>query len=264
MPHAFFLGILYSMYSFKLVQHFFSYSPPYQGTCLPLLSDSSDHVCIESSNISTGYDAISLKSGWDEYGIAYDRPTADVHIRGVHLQSTAGSGVAFGSEMSGGISNILVERLHLHDSFIGVALETSQGRGGYIEDILISDVIMDNVQTGIRATGQFDTHPDDKYDPSAFPVVKSITFKDIVGTNISIAGSFSGIYESPFTKICLSNISISLSSDPSESWICSNVSGFSENVLPEPCPDLQNSFSNTSSTCFSPSHSNSEVAVSSL
>ncbi|GKD56879.1 probable polygalacturonase, partial [Tanacetum coccineum] len=37
--------------------------------------NSSDSVCIENSNISMGYDAISLKSGWDEYGIKYGIPT---------------------------------------------------------------------------------------------------------------------------------------------------------------------------------------------
>ncbi|PQQ06799.1 putative polygalacturonase isoform X1 [Prunus yedoensis var. nudiflora] len=48
-----------------------------------------------------------LKSGWDEYGIAYGKPTKNVHIRSVNLQSSLGAGLAFGSEMSGGISTYL-------------------------------------------------------------------------------------------------------------------------------------------------------------
>ncbi|XP_028066140.1 probable polygalacturonase [Camellia sinensis] len=90
--------------------------------------------------------------------------------------------------MSGGISNILAEHLHLHDSFIGVEVKTSRGRGGYVKDILISDVEMANVDIAIEATGQFDSHPDEKFDPDALPVVQLITFKDIVGTNITTAG----------------------------------------------------------------------------
>ncbi|KAL6958695.1 hypothetical protein U1Q18_020019 [Sarracenia purpurea var. burkii] len=200
-----------------------------------------------------GYDAIVLKSGWDEYGIAYSRPTTNVHIRDVRLKSSLGAGLAFCSEMSGGISNVLAEHLHLRDSFTGIKIKASKGRGGYVKYILISDVIMVNVQLALEATGQCESHPDDKFDPYALPIVKSITFKDIVGTNITTAGMFLGISESPFTSICLLNISLSISFDsfdPSTIWVCSNVSGFSEAVSPEPCPDLQESFPNSSSACF--------------
>ena len=186
-----------------------------------------------------GYDAIVLKSGWDEYGIAYGRPTRDVHIRRVRLRSSSGSGLAFGSEMSGGISNILVENIHLQDSSNGIKIKTTKGRGGYMKDIFISDVEMENVGLAIGATGQCRSHPDDKYDPGALPIVDGITFKDMVGTNISIAGNFSGIYESPFTSICLFNVSLSITSNSSEPWLCSNVFGSSEGVSPEPCPNLQ-------------------------
>ncbi|CAL5357700.1 unnamed protein product [Camellia sinensis] len=244
-----------------LVQNITAHSPPASPYTSGIVPDSSELVCIENSNISVGYDAIVLKSGWDEYGISYSRPTTNVHIRNVHLQSSSGSGLAFGSEMSGGISNILAEHLHLHDSFIGVEVKTSRGRGGYVKDILISDVEMANVDIAIEATGQFDSHPDEKFDPDALPVVQLITFKDIVGTNITTAGMFSGIYESPFTSICLFNISFSIDFDPlTTSWVCSNVSGYSEFVSPEPCPETS-SFSNSSTACFLFLHSRSRVAI---
>nr|GMD22070.1 probable polygalacturonase [Ipomoea batatas] len=233
-------------------------SSPYTNGIVP---DSSEHVCIENSNISMGHDAIVLKSGWDEYGIAYGRPAANVHIRGVRLQSSVGAGIAFGSEMSGGISNVLVENLYLHDSFAGIELKTARGRGGYIQDILVSNVAMENVRVAIKATGYSDTHPDDEYDPEAFPLVSEITFEDIVGSNISIAGNFTGLSESPFTSICLSNITFSISPAASEPWICSNVSGFSSNVSPEPCPEFQTLIANISATCFSFQSPFNQVAV---
>lgn len=226
-------------------------------------SDSSNHVCIEHSNISMGQDAIALKSGWDEYGIDYGKPTENVHIREVRLQSTEGAGVAFGSEMSGGISNVLVENLYLHESLMGIELKTARGRGGYIQGIILSDVVMENVEVGIKATGYIDTHPDDNFDPNAYPVVSNITFKDIVGTNISTAGNFTGLPESPFTSICLSDIYFSISPDPSiPQWICFAVSGFSSNVSPEPCSELQNPISDTySTTCTSLLRPFTQVAI---
>ncbi|KAK6941034.1 Glycoside hydrolase, family 28, partial [Dillenia turbinata] len=215
-----------------------------------LVPDSSDYVCIEDSNISMGYDGIVLKSGWDEYGISYGRPTSNVHIRGVKLQSSSGTGLAFGSEMSGGISDILAENLHLQNSYSGIKLKTSRGRGGYMKGIVISDVEMENIYMALAATGQFGSHPDDKFDPTALPVVNDITFRNMVGTNITFAGNFSGIIESPFTSICLSNITFSVTSDPSTSWVCSSVLGFSSDVSPQPCSNLQTSLSYSSQACF--------------
>ncbi|PIN24160.1 hypothetical protein CDL12_03110 [Handroanthus impetiginosus] len=226
-----------------LVQNITVHAPsdsPYTSGIVP---DSSDHVCIENSNISMGYDAIVLKSGWDEYGIAYARPTSRVQVIRARLQSSSGSGLAFGSEMSGGISTILAEQLYVHNSITGIELKTAKGRGGYIENILVADVYMENVQQGIKATGQYTSHPDDGFDPNALPVVSEITFRDIFGVNITTAGIFSGLHESPFTSLCLSNVSFSVTSDPSGSWICSNIVGSSNDVSPEPCPELQNSSS---------------------
>ncbi|KAL2535268.1 Pectin lyase-like superfamily protein [Forsythia ovata] len=235
-----------------LIQNITVYAPPDSPYTSGIVPDSSEHVCIENSNISLGYDSVVLKSGWDEYGIAYGKPTTNVHIRGLRLQSYSGSGMAFGSEMSGGISSILVENLHVLDSPIGIELKTARGRGGYIKGINISDVFMENVQQGIKATGQWESHPDDKFDPSALPVVSEITFTDITGINITTAGYFSGIKESPFTSICLSNVSLSVTSDPSTSWVCSDVSGSSKNVSPKPCPELQSSVSIYSVASFLP------------
>ncbi|XP_061369339.1 probable polygalacturonase [Gastrolobium bilobum] len=224
-------------------------TPPESPYTVGIVPDSSDNVCIEDCIVVMGYDAISLKSGWDEYGIAYGRPTENVHIRRVHLSAISGSTLAFGSDMSGGISNVLVEHVHLFNSNSGIEFRTTKGRGGYMKEIVISDIQMENIYTAIAAKGQCGSHPDDKFDPNALPLLDHITVKDVTGSNITIAGSFNGIEESPFTNICLSNITLSTNSVSAITWECSNVYGFSESVLPEPCPDLENP-SNSSSSCF--------------
>ncbi|KAK8635045.1 hypothetical protein V6N13_022923 [Hibiscus sabdariffa] len=225
------------------------YAPPGSPCTVGIVPDSSDNVCIEDCSISMGHDAIALKSGWDEYGIAYARPTTNVLIRRVQLQSSSGSSLAFGSEMSGGILGVQVQQLQLHDSLTGIEFRTKKGRGGYIKEIIVSDVNIQNVETAFSAIGNSGFHPDDKFDPDALPVLEKITLQNIVGTNINMAGNFIGIQESPFTSICLSNISLSTDSTLSDSWRCSYVSGFSESVLPKPCPELENL--DTSSSCFS-------------
>ncbi|OVA18706.1 Glycoside hydrolase [Macleaya cordata] len=226
-----------------------------------IVPDSSNNVCIENCTISVGHDAIVLKSGWDEYGIAYGRPTTRVHIKRVHLRASLGSALAFGSEMSGGISNVYAEQLYVHDSFTGIKLKTTRGRGGYMKDILISDVIMENVEKALGATGHCGSHPDENFNPNALPIVDRITLKNVIGKNITRAGNLSGIQESPFTSICLFSISLSITSDPSTSWACSNIFGFSKSVFPEPCPDLQSLYLNSSSACFSLQPSDGHSAV---
>jgi len=90
----------------------------------------------------------------------------------------------------------------------------------------------------------------DNFDPNAMPIVDRITLKNRVGNNISIAGEFARIPDSPFTFIYLSNISFAFTSYLYTSWFYSNILGFSESVYRKPCPDLLSSYSNSSSACF--------------
>ncbi|CAD5169428.1 unnamed protein product [Musa acuminata subsp. malaccensis] len=228
----------------NIIIHASSDSPYTDG----IVPDSCSNFHIEDCSISVGHDAIVLKSGWDSYGISFGKPSSNIQINNVHLQTSLGSALAFGSEMSGGISDVRVEHLYVRNSHTGINFKTTRGRGGYIEDIVISDVKMENVHEAIQFTGYCGAHPDDQYDPDVLPVVRRVTIKDVVGTNISNAGVFSGIDHDPFTAICLANISLPITSDLSDPWTCSNVAGFSDSVFPQPCLDLS---LNSSLFCFS-------------
>ncbi|KAI4965345.1 hypothetical protein ZWY2020_054742 [Hordeum vulgare] len=108
-----------------------------------IVPDSCSNMCIENSRISVGHDAISLKSGWDKYGITFGRPTSDIHI------------------------NVHVDQLHIHGSAKGISFRTAPGRGGYIRDAIVSDVQMENIHVAIEFTGDWSSHPGDHFDPSA-------------------------------------------------------------------------------------------------
>ncbi|GJN05063.1 hypothetical protein PR202_ga22662 [Eleusine coracana subsp. coracana] len=216
-----------------------------------IVPDSCSNVWIQDSTISVSHEAISLKSGWDKYGISFGKATSDVRISRVHLQSSSGAALAFGSEMSGGISDIHADHVHIHDSYKGISFKTSLGRGGYIKEVVISDVQMDDVHVSIEFKGNCSTHPDSHFDPFELPVIRHITLKNMVATNISVAGVLSGIDSDPFTSLCLSNLNFSMAdSATSSSWSCSNVSGYSETVFPEPCLELRNP-SSSPTICFS-------------
>ncbi|KAJ8486694.1 hypothetical protein OPV22_019179 [Ensete ventricosum] len=199
--------------------------------------DSSLNVCIEDCYISTGDDLVAVKSGWDEYGIAYSRPSSGITVRRV-TGSSPFAGIAIGSETSGGIENVFAENLDIFKTGIGIHIKTNSGRGGFIRNITISDVNLNNVRKALRITGNAGDHPDDGYDPNALPVVDGLTIKNVWGVGVQQPGSIQGIKDSPFTQICLSNVNLSVTSSREVSWTCAKVSGGALEVQPSPCTEL--------------------------
>jgi hypothetical protein len=202
-----------------------------------LHSDSSDNVCIEDCYISTGDDLIAIKSGWDEYGIAYGRPSTNITIHRLIGETQRSAGIAIGSEMSGGVSQVYAENLQFSNSSTGILIKTSPGRGGYVRDIYISNVTLVNVDIAIRFIGHYGEHPDEFYDPKVLPSIGRITVKNVIGENIKFAGLLEGIEGDKFLDVCLSNITLHGTSD--SPWNCSYIQGYSDLVYPETCEPLE-------------------------
>ena len=116
--------------------------------------DSSRRVLLEDSWVSTGDDCVVIKSGKDAAGRAFGAPTVDVLIRNMTLAACScfkrGSGgmhgggehfydgcgaLKIGTEMSGGVENVLFE--HNRVKYAGQALKllASHGRGGYVRNV---------------------------------------------------------------------------------------------------------------------------------
>ncbi|RVX05366.1 putative polygalacturonase [Vitis vinifera] len=127
--------------------------------------DSCEDMVIEDCYISVGDDGIAIKSGWDQYGVAYGRPSVNILIRNLVIRSMVSAGVSIGSEMSGGVSNVTVENLLVWNSRRAVRIKTSPGRGGYVQHINYRNLTFDNVRVGIVIKTDYNEHPDDGFDP---------------------------------------------------------------------------------------------------
>jgi polygalacturonase len=96
--------------------------------------DSCQDVVIEHCDINTGDDAISLKSGRGQSAARMDRPTQNVTIKDCTLVSSIFAAVGIGTELSGGISNTIIEDCVLSGHQNGIFLKSRDGRGGYIKN----------------------------------------------------------------------------------------------------------------------------------
>ncbi len=132
--------------------------------------DSCQDVLIDHCDINTGDDAISLKSGRGESAVKLDRPTQNVTIKDCTLISSTFAAVGIGTELSGGISNTLIEDCTLSGKQNGIFLKSRDGRGGYIKNFTGKNLIIRDSPTflgielldkGIQATDPVLGDPDE-------------------------------------------------------------------------------------------------------
>ncbi|THU55611.1 hypothetical protein C4D60_Mb11t08400 [Musa balbisiana] len=201
--------------------------------------DSCEDMVIENSYISVGDDGIAIKSGWDQYGIAYGRPSTNILVKNVVLRSKMSAGVSIGSEMSGGISNITFENVLVWDSRRGVRIKTAPGRGGYIHNISYSNLTFSNLSVGIMIKTDYNEHPDDGFDPKAIPTIRNLTFRGVYGHSVRIPVQIQGSKEILVRGISFQDMQVGLSYKKKRTFRCSYVEGYVVGpIFPAPCDNL--------------------------
>ncbi|THU58025.1 hypothetical protein C4D60_Mb03t09770 [Musa balbisiana] len=201
--------------------------------------DSCEDVLIENSYICVGDDAVAIKSGWDQYGIAYGRPSTNITLRNLTVRSVVSAGISIGSEMSGGVSNVTVEDLIVWESRRGIRIKTAVGRGGYVRDIFYHNVTLNNVRVGIVIKTDYNEHPDDGFDPKAVPIIENITFSGIHGQGVRVPVRIHGSEEIFIKGVSFEDMSVGLSYKKKHVFQCSFVEGrVIGSIFPAPCENL--------------------------
>ncbi|XP_021808091.1 probable polygalacturonase [Prunus avium] len=198
--------------------------------------DSCTNTRIEDCYIVSGDDCVAVKSGWDEYGIAFGRPTKQLVIRRLTCISPYSATIALGSEMSGGIQDVRAEDIVAINTESGIRIKTAVGRGGYVKDIYVRRMTMHTMKWVFKMNGDYGSHADGKYDKNAVPEIKGINYRDMVADNVTIAARLEGIADHPFTGICISNVTIGLAAKAKKQpWTCTDIEGITSGVTPSPC-----------------------------
>ena len=102
------------------------------------------NVHISNCHITVGDDCIVIKSGRDEDGREAASPTENITITNCTMLRGHG-GVVIGSEMSGGVKRVAITNCVFEGTDRGIRLKTMRGRGGVIEDLLVSNIVMNNI-----------------------------------------------------------------------------------------------------------------------
>lgn len=106
--------------------------------------DSSRYVLIQNCDIDNNDDDICLKAGRDFDGLRVARPTEYVFIRD-NLIRRGGGVIAFGSETSGGIRHVVALNNRAVGTKEGVRFKSAKTRGGYVENVIVRGLKMENV-----------------------------------------------------------------------------------------------------------------------
>jgi polygalacturonase len=122
-----------------------------------LVVDSCRRVQITDCLIAHGGEGIGIKSGYNEDGRRVNRPSEDVVITGCHLYHLGSAAVAVGSEVAGGIRNLVVSDCLIHEARNGIHIRAPRGRGGIVEQVRVSNVVLDQVEVALKVSHFFDS-----------------------------------------------------------------------------------------------------------
>ena len=190
----------------------------------PAWSQNGDGIDIESctntllidSSFDCGDDGICIKSGKDEDGRRRGVPCKGLLVDGCTVYHGHG-GFVVGSEMSGGVCDVKIAGCRFLGTDVGLRFKSCRGRGGVVENIWISDIVM----TDIVAEGLlFDLHyggksaleaaeDGDQPDLGQYTVDETTpSFRDIHIRNVRCDGAGRAIYINGLPEMPVKNISL--------------------------------------------------------
>jgi polygalacturonase len=183
--------------------------------------ESCKNSIIVNSVFDVGDDAICIKSGKDEDGRRRGIPTENLIVDNCKVFNGHG-GFVVGSEMSGGVRNIVVRNCEFLGTDVGLRFKSTRGRGGLVENIFVEKISMFDIATesllfdlyyggksavevleeGITVSSGDSTIPEVTEETPSF---RNIYIKDLISRNARRAMYFNGLPEMNITNINVEN-----------------------------------------------------------
>lgn len=196
-------------------------NPPDSPNTDGINPDSCRNVHIANCHVDVGDDCITIKSGKE--GCQSLAPCENVTITNCTMVRGHG-GVVIGSEMSGGVRNVVIANCVFTGTDRGIRLKSRRGRGGVIEDIRVSNIVMQDVLCPFTMNLYYapggawgdkvvsDRRP--RPVTSGTPRFRRIHMSQVTARGVrSAAGFLYGLAEMPLEDLTFSDIQISMAPD---------------------------------------------------
>jgi polygalacturonase len=172
--------------------------------------DSSTDVVIEHCRFTVGDDGVAIKAGRDQDGWRVGRPSRRIVVRDCVYSGSAGGGMSIGSEMSGGVHEVFVERYTMGDVVHGLYLKSNLDRGGAITDVFARGLSIDKAQSVIAFTTDYHGYRGGQH-PT---IMRDIHIADVTCREAIVGLSLVGADGAPLQNVHLSRVAIGSARTP--------------------------------------------------
>ncbi len=181
--------------------------------------DSCRNVRISNCHIDVGDDCVTIKSGIETEAAELRAPCENITVTNCTMVHGHG-GVVIGSEMSGGVRNVVISNCVFVGTDRGIRLKSRRGRGGCVEDVRVTNLVMQdvlcpftmNLYYHINARG--DRYIADKQPQpiaAGTPIFRRVHLAHVTARNAKIAAAFLyGLPEMPIEDVTLDDVSIAM------------------------------------------------------
>ena len=163
----------------------------------------SKNILIEDVHFNNGDDNVAIKSGRDHDGRNGMTPSENIVIRNCHFKGL--HAVVIGSEMSGGVRNVIVENCdYAGYCKRGIYIKTNPDRGGFVENLYIYNCKFDEVEDLVYATSMYAREGLDNH---FFSTVKNIFINKLTCKKVNAAALvLQGTDKKPIQNVEFRNI----------------------------------------------------------
>lgn len=183
--------------------------------------ESCRNLRIINCEYDVGDDCIAIKAGTEDAD--QNIPCENLIISNCNMLHGHG-GVVIGSEMSGSIRNVVINNCTFVDTDRGIRFKTRRGRDGVIENINISNIVIDNTLCPIVVNLYYFCGRKGKdkivWDKNPYPIndstpkIKHVRISNLTARHIrSCAAIMYGLPEMPIDDVAINDASFSLSND---------------------------------------------------
>jgi polygalacturonase len=197
-------------------------NPPDSPNTDGINPDSCRNVHISNCHIDVGDDCVTIKSGIETEVRELLVPCENITVTNCTMVHGHG-GVVIGSEMSGGVRNVVISNCVFVGTDRGIRMKSRRGRGGFIEDVRVTNIVMTevlcpftlNLFYHIGKKGDLSIADKNPQPVTAgTPRFRRVHLSHVTARNAKTAAGFLyGLPEMPIEEVTLDDVSISMDRD---------------------------------------------------